>query len=668
MCGLTALVHPGGDARLSAVVAMTDVIRHRGPDSEGFCVVGDGAVRRLSGPDTISFAGAGDLPSAPAQTAAAASDEGLSGWAVLGHRRLSIIDLTVAGHQPMTDADGDLWMVFNGEVYNYVELGRRLAALGHRFVGHSDTEVVLAAYKEWGADFLRELVGMFSLVIVDGRSRRVLAARDHFGVKPLYYWRTPDGAVAFASEIKAFSALDGWAPSVDGALLYDFLNFGMHDHTTGTMFAGVQQLGAGESLEIDLRSDVGTLVPRRWWGLRPQSFDGSFEEAAARFGDLFSESVSLQLRADVPVGSCLSGGLDSSSIVCEANAAFRTRGEAFSQLAFTATSDDPAVDESAWVQLVAEQTGVEVHTRTPAMSDLPGLLDRLAWHLDEPFGSTSILAQWTVFELARAQGITVMLDGQGADEQLAGYHPYFAWRFQELLRGGRFRELGRDLLAARRVHGALPRGLVPFSAYLMLPPAVARLGGRLTHAPTQDPDAWVDRGRLGVEGYPDVHAGSRHPSVRALSTDQLTRTNLPMLLRYEDRDSMAHSVEARVPFLDHRLVEFVVGLPSDHLIGEGTTKRVLREAMRGVIPEKIRTRQDKIGFQTAEERWMRHDQPTEVRALVARAVEAAGGILTPGTLTRADDILAGRRGFDLWLWRVVSAGAWLERFGVRPTV
>jgi asparagine synthase (glutamine-hydrolysing) len=664
MCGLTALAHPGGEARLSDVVAMTDLLRHRGPDSEGFSVAGDAGVRRLSGPDTVSFTGAAEVPSAPQGEAAA---EDLAGWAVLGHRRLSIIDLSVAGHQPMTDAEGDLWMIFNGEVYNYVELGERLAGLGHRFVGHSDTEVVLAAYREWGSDFLRELVGMFSLVLVDTRKRTLLAARDHFGIKPLYYWRTPGGGVAFASEIKAFSALDGWKPAVDCARLYDFLNFGMHDHTSGTMFAGVSQLDPGSMLELDLRSDLGELRPRRWWSLRPQPFDGSFEEAAARFGELFRESVSLQLRADVPIGSCLSGGLDSSSIVCTANDAFRTRGEAFSQLAFTATSDDPRIDESRWARMVAERTGVEVHSRTPSMSDVPALLDRLTWHQDEPFGSTSIVAQWTVFELARSQGITVMLDGQGADEQLAGYDPYFAWRFQELLRQGRFAELGRDVLATRRQHGGLPRGLVPFSAYLMLPAAVARIGGRLAKAPTQDPDAWLDRGALGIAGYPDPHAGSRHPSVRALSVAQLTRTNLPMLLRYEDRDSMAHSVEARVPFLDHRLVQFVTGLPSGHLVGEGTTKRVLREAMRGVIPDPIRTRQDKIGFQTAEERWMRQDQPALVRALVARAVDAAGGILTPGTLTRAEDVLAGRRAFDPWVWRVVSTGAWLERFGVRTT-
>ena len=664
MCGLTALVHPGGAARVSEVVEMTNVIRHRGPDSEGFCVVGDGGVRRLSGPETISFTGAADVPSAPDGPAAA---QELTGWAVLGHRRLSIIDLTVAGHQPMTDAEGELWMVFNGEVYNYVELGTRLQTLGHRFVGHSDTEVVLAAYKEWGTDFLRELVGMFTLVIVDRATRRVVAARDHFGIKPLYYWRTSAGAVAFASEIKAFTALDGWDPAIDGARLYDFLNFGMHDHTTGTMFAGVSQLGPGELLEIDLRTDIGPLVPRRWWALQPQPFDGSFDDAAGRFAELFTDSVSLQLRADVPVGSCLSGGLDSSSIVCAANQAFRTRGEAFSQLAFTATSDDPRVDESAWVRLVAQQTGVEVHSRTPVMSEVPLLLDRLTWHLDEPFGSTSILAQWTVFELAREQGITVMLDGQGADEQLAGYHPYFAWRFQELLRSGRWGELARDVLATRRLHGRMPRGLLPFSAYLMLPPAVARLGGRLVRSPTQDPDAWLDRRALGVEGYPDVHSGSREPSVRALSREQLTRSNLPMLLRYEDRDSMAHSVEARVPFLDHRLVEFVVGLPSGHLIGEGTTKRVLREAMRDVIPEPIRNRRDKIGFQTAEERWMRQDEPGTVRTLVERAVESSGGILTAGTISRAEDVLTGRRAFDPWVWRVISAGAWIDCFAVRTS-
>lgn len=662
MCGLTALLHPEGEAPLGDVVAMTDLVRHRGPDSEGYCVIDDSGAQRLAGPDTVEFGGAAALPFSPQGSAAGSTSRG---WAVLGHRRLSIIDVSAAGHQPMTDQLGELWLVFNGEIYNYVELREQLRGRGHRFVGNSDTEVLLAAYREWGKDFLGKLVGIFSLVLVDRRSRIVLAARDHFGVKPLYYWRTPTGSLALASEIKAFTALPGWGPVADGARLYDFLNFGMHDHTSATMFAGVSQVRPGELLEIDCND--ARAIPRAstWWSLQPAIFEGSLDEAAKTFSELFTESVALQLRADVPVGSCLSGGLDSTSIVCTANQALREGGATFSQMAFTARSDDAALDEFEWVRLVAERTGVTVHSRTPRMTDVAELLPRLTWHMDEPFGSTSILAQWTVFELARAQGVTVMLDGQGADEQLAGYHPYFAWRYQELLRAGRWRDLVRDVRATRRTLGRLPGGLLPFSAYLTLPPALARFGGRLTKAATQDPDSWLDRAALGIGGYPDPHLAAREPSVRALSLAQLTRSNLPMLLRYEDRDSMAHSIEARVPFLDHRLVEFVVGLPSDYLIGEGTTKRVLREAMRGVIPEPIRTRSDKIGFQTAEERWMRREKPRLVRSLVADAVEQAGGALTSGTFARANDILSGKRRFDTWLWRVISAGAWFERFGVR---
>lgn len=666
MCGLTALFSPSGEARLADAVAMTDVVRHRGPDSEGFCVVSDTDVQRLSGPDTISFAGAADLPSAPSSSSAG---QQLQGLVVLGHRRLSIQDPTVAGHQPFTDADRDLWLTFNGEIYNFVELRSQLRSLGHRFVGHSDTEVALAAYKEWGADCLKRFVGMFALVIVDRRRRVLFAARDHFGVKPLYYWRSPSGTIAFASEIKQFSVLDGWSARMNGHRVYDFLNFGMHDHTAETMFSDVHQLGAGEYVELNLATGATDVTPRKWWSLEPSPFHGSFEEAAKEFRIRFEESVSLHLRSDVPVGSCLSGGLDSSSIVCTSNAALRASGDDFTQLAFSATSDDSTVDESRWIELVRAATGVDVHARTPQMSDVPDLLPSLTWHMDEPFGSTSIFAQWTVFQLAAENQVKVMLDGQGADEQLAGYTPFFAWRFQELLRRGRMRELAHDISATRRMHSGTTRMLAQLTAYLMVPPSIARWGGRLVKAPGQQPDAWIDRAALGVTGYPDPlrETGAKEPTVRGLATAQLTRSNLPMLLHYEDRDSMAHSIEARVPFLDHRLVEFVLGLPSAYLIGEGTTKRVLRAGMMGSsLPEPIRNRVDKIGFQTAEQRWMRSDDPQGVLRLVRAAVDSSAGVLTPGALARAEDVLAGRRPFDFGVWRMISLGSWIDKFGVRP--
>lgn len=665
MCGIAALVDPAAGASLNDLVAMTDAVHHRGPDSEGYAIVSAEDIALFSGPTTPSFAQAGALPFAPTRTVAGAA---ATGWAALSQRRLSILDLSVAGHQPMCDASRRRWIVFNGEVYNFVELRRELEHLGHRFVGHSDTEVVLASYVEWGARCLERFVGMFALVIVDADAHRVLIARDRFGIKPLYYWRTPTGALAFASEIKAFTVLPGWAPAMNGPRVYDFLNLGVHDHTDETMFAEVAQLRGGECIDAALAELAHQVPVRSWWDLTPEPFSGTFDEAAEEFRTRFNDAVRLHLRADVPVGSCLSGGLDSSSIVRTVNQQLIDGGDQFHQLAFSATSDDVRLDESRWMRIVGDATpGLQSHTRTPDMAGLVDLLPRLTWHMDEPFGSTSILAQWTVFGLAAEHSIKVMLDGQGADEQLAGYEYYFAWRMQELLRSGRLGGLGREAADVRRLHGSALRSIAMTSAYLSLPRRLGRLGGRLVDAPGQHPDSWLDRTRLGVDGYPDALAehGARTPSVQGLGRAQLLRTNLPMLLHYEDRDSMAHSIEARVPFLDHRLVEFVVGLPSEYLISQGMTKRVLRAAMKGVLPEVVRQRVDKIGFATAEETWLRGEPSAVVLDLVRRAVDLSGGAVSPGALRRAVGILDGSRRFDQSLWRLISLGAWLDRFDVK---
>ncbi|MGV1003184.1 MAG: asparagine synthase (glutamine-hydrolyzing) [Candidatus Nanopelagicales bacterium] len=661
MCGLTALFSPSGAAELGAVVAMTDLIAHRGPDSEGFVVIGTDAARPFAGPDTDPASLRADVPFAP--RAAAASDPAARGQAVLGHRRLSILDLSPTGHQPMSDAAGDIWLVFNGEIYNFVELRAQLIGLGHRFFGNSDTEVLLAAYREWGVEALPRLRGMFGFVLVDLRTGSALLARDRFGIKPLYYSRTADGGLAVASEIK--SLVIGQPPVVNGRRLYDFLNFAIHDHTTETMFAGVEQVPAGGYLHL-LLADPAVFTPQRWWQLRAGEFRGDLTEAGRQYAGLLRVAVDEHLRSDVPVGSCLSGGLDSSTIVSLMAEELAARGGGEPLRTFTATSIDAKLDESGWAQLVVERTGAEAFQVEPDMAGLPDLLPQLVWHQDEPFGSTSILAQWEVFGLAQRSRTTVLLDGQGADEQLAGYTYYFGYRLAELASRGQLGQLRRELAALTRLHPEALRRALMLTGYLSVPPGVGRRAGRLIGAPGQDPDSWLSREALGVAGFPDPleEVGARTRSVRDLALAQLTASNLPMLLRYEDRDSMAHSIEARVPFLDHRVVEFAVSLPSEQLISDGMTKRVLREAVRDVVPEPIRTRVDKIGFATAEERWMRANAAV-VRGMLSEAIDLLGGVVTPDALQRYDAVIAGRAGFDYWIWRIISAGAWVQRFGVR---
>ncbi|HWK88605.1 MAG TPA: asparagine synthase-related protein, partial [Longimicrobium sp.] len=483
----------------------------------------------------------------------------------------------------------------------------------------------------------------------------------------------PDGLLAFASEIKQLAALPGWRARINGQRAYDFLNWRVTDHTAETMFDGVRQLRGGECVEIDLAGVMqgaplpyppgGELPVRRWYALEPAPFEGSFEDASARFRELLVDSVKLRLRADVPVGSCLSGGLDSSSIVCAMDALLQARGGGV-QKTFSACSPNPRYDEREYIDEVVRATSVEPHYVYPEMEGAFQSLDALTWHQDEPFSSTSIYAQWHVFRLARENGVVVMLDGQGSDEQLAGYHTFFAPLFAGLLTSLRLAALLREVRAARRVHGYSGARAARDMASMLLPGALrqaaARIGGR-----TQDAPEWLDVARLGARPVnPFAERGAHTSSVRDLSVSQLTSTNLQMLLHWEDRDSMAHSVESRIPFLDYRLVEFVLGLPTAYKIGGGVTKRVLREGMRPLLPERIRTRMDKMGFLTAEESWVRRDAPDRFRQAVREGIEASRGVVRPSALGKLERIISGAEPFEYFAWRVISFGAWARTFDV----
>jgi asparagine synthase (glutamine-hydrolysing) len=671
MCGIAAILGavPGG--LLEPIRAMGASVRHRGPDDEGYALFAAGCEPALlGGPDTPPSSFAAGLPYSPRPDAEAGSAAGAT--VALGHRRLSIVDVSPAGHAPLSYR-GRYWITYNGEVYNYLELRTELEALGHRFVSHSDTEVVLAAFAEWGAASLSRMNGMFAFAIADRERRTLFVARDRWGVKPLYYWVSPAGFVAFASEIKQFSVLPGWSPRMNGQRVYDFLNWRITDHTAETLFAGVYQLRGGECLELPWPAPAGRaphaanapLEARRWYELRPTAFAGSFDDAAERFRELFTDSVRLRLRADVPVGSCLSGGLDSSSIVCAMDRLLAAGGGGV-QKTFSAYSDDPRFDEREYVEEVVRHTAVEPHSVTPGMDGTFDTLECLTWHQDEPFSTTSIYAQWNVFRLARENGVVVMLDGQGADEQLAGYHTFFAPRFAELLKAGRLPTLWSEVRDTRRLHGYSAGLAARRVANLLLPGPARRLGRRFA-ARTAEAPAWLDLGLLGAApGNPFAERGAQSGSVQALSVAQLTATNLQMLLHWEDRDSMAHSVESRVPFLDYRLVEFVVGLPTEFKIAGGVTKRVLREGMRGVIPERVRGRMDKMGFLTAEEAWVRSTASDRFRRAARAAVEASAGVVRPQALAKVERIIAGDEPFEAFAWRLISFGAWVRRFGVAP--
>jgi asparagine synthase (glutamine-hydrolysing) len=627
LCGLYASVSlPPQRQRI-------DIVAHRGPDGDGWEV--------LKSP---------------------------AGPVALGHRRLAIIDLSEAALQPMTDPSGRFRLIYNGEIYNYRELRAELEAKGERFLTQSDSEVLLRSWLVWGEAALPRLRGMFAFVIWDCAQRSLVAVRDRFGIKPLYLSRA-HGGVAFGSEIKQLLGL-AEGPVMNLPRVYDFLVDGVSDHLADTLFTGVEQVRGGEIAIVDASGPKPVVTVRRWHDQQPELAALSEAEAAKRFRELLADSVRLHLRSDVPVGSCLSGGLDSSAIVCIMAELLATDGDGPPH-AVSAVYPGLGVDESRHVEAVIRATGAISHTVAPDPADVFRLASDITWHQDEPFGSTSIFAQWCVFATARRAGIKVMLDGQGADEQLAGYHTGFAQHLAGALRRGAVGEVARTLQERRAAHGASLLSQAARAGAALLPRGLAGHARALRRDWTQH--GWVGEG-FGAGRTQDLSAAERAgdalglPPVRDLATLCLNLTyasNLPMLLHWEDRNSMAHSIEARVPFLDPPLVAFSLSLGNAHKMVGGDTKRVLRRAMHDILPAAVRDRQDKLGFATPESVWFRGP----LRGLIEEGVEATlsrypGLFNHAGVRALRADMLDGRKPMDFLLWRIVNLGIWGEKFGV----
>lgn len=666
MCGIAGVLGSRSDT-LGVIGLMARQVRHRGPDDEGYVVFhgADLVPDVLAGESTVDVTGSSHLSYLPRR---GLREAGASDFAAgLAHQRLSIVDLSAAGHQPMATADDRAWIAYNGEIYNYRELRAELERAGHAFRTRTDTEVILAGYRQWGIGCLDRLNGMFAFLLLDRDRRTCLAARDRFGIKPLYYWRSPRGFVAFASEIKQFVGLPGWRPVVNGQMAYNFLAWGVYDHSHETLFQGVRQLRGGEYLELPLdevaQDSPHALVPRRWYALPSDQTAMSMDEAAEGFRSLFSDSVLRQLQADVRVGSCLSGGLDSSAIVCTIREHLQEANGA-GQDTFSACWDVPKFDERPYQRAVVEATGVRSHEVHPDPEGMFEALDRFAWVQDEPYASPSMYAQWCVFRRASEAGVKVMLDGQGADEALGGYHGFFGAMLAELAGEFRFARLAAECRSLRHMHGYGPRWVAARLAAALAPRTLGQrmqlLSGRLA-APR-----WLDLQALGASrAHPLAHlerAGTR--DVAALSRLQLQHTSLPALLHWEDRSSMAYSVEARVPFLDHRLVEFVLRLPAELKISHGVTKRVLREAMAGCVPERVLRRTDKLGFQPPEREWL-VQHPGRFRARMRDAIEASRGIMRSEASEALESAITGRTPFSYLPWRMIAFGTWMKVFGVQ---
>jgi asparagine synthase (glutamine-hydrolysing) len=623
MCGIAFAFTPQQATRVAVMQAMCHTMRHRGPDDEGYLlwdVQAGTTPLRLGGSDTPTAVF--DTPTLWQPQGRVEDQAQRAATLLMGHRRLAIVDLSPWGHQPMVRGAAQ-WVVFNGEIYNHLELRVELEALGQAFVGHSDTEVLLAALAQWGHAALQRFNGMWAMVVLDMQRRRVFIARDRFGVKPLYMWQGAGGALLLASEIKALLVHPLVRAAAATSRCVDFVQHGPQAWRAETEFEGITRFPAGHWAEFNLDAPA-PLQPQAFWQA-PHSDDAHAPFDATRnkrhadeYAQLLGDAVRLRMRADVRVGTALSGGLDSSSIAVLVNAQLRAQGVQDQQEVFSSVYTQPdtrAADESAFIAQVARQLDVRSNLIEPVAADVPAAHQQMIWALDTPPQGT-LMSSWHTFALVAQRGVVVTLDGQGADEQLAGYSRYV-----------------RNLLAhapvpqALRQARALLTGMQGFGSAVavgLAAQALRRVGGVSAVA------AAARALRMGADPSPTLP--------QALHQD--FSTHLQNLLMYGDKTSMAWSVESRMPFMDYRLVQFLAELPVAYKLHDGWTKWLARDAMRGQLPASVLWRRDKLGWAIPEATWFAGSLSTWLTselsqsAFVQDMAQRAGVRITHANLTQ----------------------------------
>lgn len=552
------------------------------------------------------------------------SGEVMENPVVFGHRRLAIIDTSSSGAQPMWSGSGNLVVTFNGEIYNHCELREELARGGYEFRSSCDTEVVLAAYEKWGEDCCARFEGMWAFSILDLERKILFCSRDRWGIKPFHYV-TRGEEFAFASEIKQLLELGVVGNRYDRETAAGYLIFGAVECGERTFFEGVRKLRQGHNLVYDLTSRT----VRKWKYYDPvfEIDQGiSHEDAAIRFRSLLDESVSLHLRSDVAVGSCLSGGVDSTSIVLIMRRLLEHEGKGDLQSTFSCHFDEEEANEWEYMQEAFVASGGNNEVVNPSENSFLEEADELIRSQEEPFGSTSIYAQWCVYRLAREKGVKVLLDGQGADEMLSGYVGLSYYFDRELLGKSRYGKLGVERIKRARLNGTknpvgeLARELADQVGPQVLRALLAKVFPKSEVAAATANTSWVNEEKLHqvceTHEYCLNQKVSVYPEEEILNNVlyQLTYlNNLQALLKYADRNSMAFSVESRVPFVHRPLMEFAFSLCAGHKIRDGYTKRVLRDAMEGTLPPTIQWRVSKLGFATPEQCWFKGELGNRIR-------------------------------------------------------
>lgn len=608
MCGISGIFNFNGEKVDEAELdSMNAAIRHRGPDGNGLFIDGNAGI---------------------------------------ASNRLAIIDLREIANMPMYDVDNRYVIVFNGEIFNYIEIRDELLKKGHKFHTGSDTEVTLNAYKEWGEDCLHRFNGMWNFAIWDKQEKTMFCSRDRYGIKQFYYYRDNDRLI-FGSEIKQILKC-GVDKSVNDDIIYDYLVFNFIDHTEQTFFKNIFKLQAGHKLTIK----NGEMKISRWYNLPPDQKMTDTKNLYGDFYNLLHDSVRLRLRSDVEVGSCLSGGLDSSAIVCIMHDILKLEGKTDMQKTFTAAFDIPEIDERPFVEEVVKQTNSTQYYLFPDVDTFVKDLDKMTYHQDEPYTGSTVFAQWSVFKKIHETGIKVVLDGQGSDEILLGYFSFFPFHLKRsMMNPIRFiSEYVNGVNTTNLGWNKFTQNFIYFNTGSVRYRHVLRNGRQ-----------FVNESFLSSHSRRDVF----NEMIAASSLEENRLSNLwnisiPSLLRYEDRNSMAFSVEARIPFLDHRLVEYIFSIPYEKLIYKGWTKHVLRESLKGKIPEDIRMRKGKLAFSVPQKQWLKE--------IPDYLIETFSNDFRAGKYIDKDKMIALIKSGsynDKFLYRAFALEKWMKVFDLR---
>jgi asparagine synthase (glutamine-hydrolysing) len=588
---------------------MNEVIKHRGPNGEGTYI-----------------------------------DDNIS----LGHRKLSVLNPSENSREPMLSEDEDLIIVCNGRIDNSCELREDLISKGHHCRSKTDTEVILHCYQEYGTDCVQHFNGMWAFCIYNKTDQTLFLSRDRFGIKPLYYHY--DGrSFIFASEIKAILEHD--IPRKENrAIIFDYLYYNLTDHTEDTFFEGIKRLMPGHNLIFDLASNK--METSRYYDVHDRLVEGANDYGKLK--EIFTDAVSKRLIADVPVGSCLSGGIDSSSIVVtmrkvDPNAQIKT---------FSLRFPDQKIDETIYQNDVNEMVDSVSYSVIPEPSELMQDLQDLFMTQEEPFSGTSVYGQYRVMKLAKENGVKVLLDGQGADEVLAGYHYFHGYYYYELLKGF---DIFRLMKEANQYHSK--SGSFSPLIYLLL------------RATTENIKKLLYKHRKVPFLSQEFIKENQHrkdsrwylSSLDEVLYESLMVYSLPHLLRFEDKNSMRFSIESRVPFLDYRFVEYSFSMPSEMKINEGMTKYSFRKAMEGDLPQSILSRYDKIGFATPEQKWLRDEAMIElIKGIISSESFRSRDFWNPELIGDMHDRMLSGESSGIFvgtdIWRCISVELWMRLY------